>query len=91
MKKKVLFSIIGIALFAVAIGFGINDKKEASLTVKNIEALASHGGIGDETDPGGGYPNCCDEIWVVKYSGGTDTSVSCTTGGNYKCPICCVS
>jgi len=58
MKKKVLFSIIGIALFAVAIGFGINDKKEASLTVKNIEALASHGGMGDETDPG--YTACYD-------------------------------
>ena len=39
MRRKILISIVGIALFAVAIGFGLNN---------NIEALASHGGMGDE-------------------------------------------
>lgn len=37
-------------------------------------------------------PKLCDEIWIVSYSGsvGTNTSVTvtCTTGGDFKCPIC---
>ena len=40
MKKKVLFSIVGIALFAMAIGFGLNNKQEEEIEVKNVEALA---------------------------------------------------
>ena len=41
MKKKVLFSIVGIALFAVAIGLSLNNTQEDNLKVKNIEALAA--------------------------------------------------
>ena len=44
MKKKVLFSIIGIALFAVAIGFSFNDKQATNLESKNIEALEASAG-----------------------------------------------
>jgi len=49
MKRKILFSIAGIALFAVAIGFGLKDNQEENLKVKNIEALAGfshHEGLG---------------------------------------------
>ena len=95
MKKKVLISIATVAFFGLAIASNLNKKKESDLLVKNIEALAGdEDHLKDEDDSngdGGGYPYCCDEIWTVEYSGGTDTSVSCTTGGNYKCPICCVS
>jgi len=75
MKIKVLFLIVGIALFAVAIGFGINDKKEASLTVKNIEALASHGGMGLS---GGCSGNCDGDECKKRY----DTMVE---SGQYYC------
>jgi len=41
MKRKVLISIVGIALFAVVIGFGFHEnQQEENLKVKNIEALA---------------------------------------------------
>ena len=84
MKKKVLFSIIGIALFAVAIGFGINDKKEASLTVKNIEALASHGGMGDETK----YECVCEGNWFTGYECNASldaTNSDCAPSGTQNC------
>lgn len=54
MKKKVLFSIIGIALFAVAIGFGLKDKQEANPESKNIEALEASAGY---------CPNGCLAEW----------------------------
>ena len=78
MKKKVLFSILGIALFAVVIGFGVNDRQEENLEVKNIEALAKQHMK---------YPVCCDDIWSVTYS---TSKISCTTGGGYDCPLCCL-
>ena len=40
MKKKVLFSILGIALFAVVIGFNTYKKSSSDLTIKNIKAIA---------------------------------------------------
>ena len=55
MKKKVLFSIVGIALFAVAIGLSLNNTQENNLKVKNIEALAAgYDHIMDAPDDGGG-------------------------------------
>ena len=35
MKKKVLFSIVGIALFAMAIGFGFSKSKTSNNLKKN--------------------------------------------------------
>jgi len=40
MKKKVLFSIVAVALFAVAMAFNSQNNKNEDLTVKNQEALA---------------------------------------------------
>ena len=41
---------------------------------------------------GEGVPDPCDEIWDVEYSASVGTStggtVTCSTGGEYKCPIC---
>ena len=39
MKRKVLFSIVGIALFAVAIGFNSQKEEPSDIVVKNIEAI----------------------------------------------------
>ena len=39
MKKKVLISIVGIALFAVAIGFGTQREENSDLLIQNREAL----------------------------------------------------
>jgi len=39
MKKKVLISIVGIALFAVAIGFGFNENNRTETVESNIAAL----------------------------------------------------
>jgi hypothetical protein len=86
MKKKII-SFIGLALFVGVVLFNLHMTNQTDdVTLKNIEAVtASASGSG-----GGGWPNCCDEIWTVTYSGGTDTYVECTTGGNYKCPLCCL-
>ena len=65
MKKKVIFSIVGIALFAVAIGFRFNSNQEKTLKIKNIEALA--GSEDHLMDEGGG-------------SGGTTCYDSYSTG-----------
>jgi hypothetical protein len=78
MKRKVLFSIVGIALFAVAFAFSANENQGKNLKAENIEALANAGS--------GGFPGCCDNIWQVTYTIG---NIKCTTGGSYKCPICC--
>jgi len=43
MKKKVLFSIVAVALFAVAIAFNSQNNKNEDLTVKNQEAFAGAG------------------------------------------------
>ena len=56
MKKKVLFSIIGIALFAVAIGFSSNKKMEKSLTAENAKAIEEEKMLG----PCGGVLVCDD-------------------------------
>jgi hypothetical protein len=46
MKRKILFSIVGIALVAVAIGYSLNknqqikNQQQTSLQIKNKEALA---------------------------------------------------
>ena len=36
-----------------------------------------------------GFPELCDNIWVVTYSGGIPSgiTITCTTGGNYQCPL----
>jgi len=39
MKRKVLISIIGIALFAVAIGFSANENNKSEIVKSNIAAL----------------------------------------------------
>jgi len=59
MKKKVLFSIVGIVLFAMAIGFGLNDKQEENLEVKNIEALADVNPLCPDGCHAGGFSCFC--------------------------------
>jgi len=46
MKKKVLFSIVAVALFAVAMALNSQNNKNEDLTVKNQEALANPASIG---------------------------------------------
>jgi|GEM_PF-1643342 len=96
MKKKVLISIVGIALFAVAIGFGFHEnQQEDNLKVKNIEALAhnedclmdaSDGGGGVDTDctcsGGKGAESCSCSSSLASVS--SSCSVSCSTG-YYAC------
>ena len=68
MKKKVLISIVGIALFAVAIGFGLNNTQEDNLKVKNIEALAAgYDHIMDAPDDGGGGSIPCSWACNIDY------------------------
>ena len=45
MKKKVLISIVGIALFAVAIGFGLNNTQEDNLKVKKFKQPPKETGV----------------------------------------------
>jgi len=45
MKKKVLFSIVAVALFAVAMALNSQKDKNEDLTVKNAEAIAGNGVI----------------------------------------------
>ncbi|MFW6096194.1 MAG: NVEALA domain-containing protein [Bacteroidota bacterium] len=95
MKRKILISIIGIALFAVAIGLSLNNTQEDNLKVKNIEALAhnedclmdasdNNGGNDYECSCSGGKGaescSCSSSIASVSSS----CSVSCTSG-YYAC------
>jgi len=60
MKKKVLISIVGIALFAVAIGFGLNNTQEDNLKVKNIETLAGDEDHLKDDSAGGNDGSSCE-------------------------------
>jgi hypothetical protein len=40
MKKKVLFSIVGIALFAIAVAFNTNSKADQQQKDANVEAIS---------------------------------------------------
>jgi len=40
MKKKILFGIVGVALFAVALAFNVQQQEKSDLMLKNVEALA---------------------------------------------------
>jgi hypothetical protein len=65
MKKKVLFSIVAVALFAVAMILKVETSNNCSeLAIKNIEAIAG----GEDSimeDPGDGGGNCNDVILCV--------------------------
>ena len=82
--KKLLLAASGIFL-ATSIYIGVNTHKNINsvgdLLLSNVEALTQTG----EAD-------MCARIWTVTYSGSVGTStgigVSCTTGGEYKCPLC---
>lgn len=53
----------------------------------NIEALAQD----ESLDPGegGGMANACCPIWNVSYTTSwLDVTITCSTGGNYKCKDC---
>jgi hypothetical protein len=74
MKKKVIFLIIGFALFGVAVAFNLNqeDEKESDLVVKNIEALAGdENQLKDEDGGGNSVPQrveCHNLIFYCEYA-----------------------
>jgi hypothetical protein len=84
MKKKALFSIVAIALFAVAMAFNSQKDKNEDLTVKNIEALAFGWAEGLSPDtPAEGNCSC---------SGGEGaTACSCSSGIASVTSSCSVS
>jgi hypothetical protein len=67
MKRKVLFSIIGIALFAVAIGFNVQKNKNSDLVAENINALAQspHEGAKCYMACGGPVPDYYACLWCT--------------------------
>jgi len=77
MKRKVLISFVGIALFAVAIGFGFHENQQVeNLKVKNIEALAAgYDHIMDAPDGSGG-------------NGSIPCSWACTPASGEWCVLC---
>ena len=58
MKKKVLFSIIGIALFAVAIGFGFQENNRSEIIESNIAALQNAEAVGADCLSCNTAPDC---------------------------------
>jgi len=79
--------MIGAALFVGALAFNVQmnfaNKQTSDVALNNIEALTASA----EEDPD--FPGCCENIWTVTYEVGTNTAISCVTGGSYACPICC--
>jgi len=60
MKKKILFSILGVALFAVAIVSSVNIKQN-NLLIQNTEALAKY-----QVYFEGDYAGSCGSPWTNK-------------------------
>jgi uncharacterized alpha/beta hydrolase family protein len=73
MKKKVLFSIVAVALFAVAMAFNSQKDENEDLTVKNIEALAQTVEVGTPCINIDGYqcydecPECGDGLLIIAH------------------------
>lgn len=87
MKKILLFGIASCLFLLVTfinIKLDYNSEKK-DVPLKNLLAMFQAQGES---------AGMCQAIFNVTYSGsvGTDTSVSvsCTTGGNYKCPLCLI-
>lgn len=63
MQKKVLFSIVAVALFGVVIAFNVNQNhdSQSERLVKNVEALATVDGDHDEdnSEESGGCGGGC--------------------------------
>jgi len=71
MKRKILISIAGIVLFAVAIGFSFQNNETKNLTVKNIEAMANvqesaFGCVGDGECGLVGIDNGKETVWPAR-------------------------
>jgi len=73
MKKKVLFSIVAVALFAVAMAFNSQGNETEDLTVKNIEALAQTVEVGTPCVHIDGYqcynecPECGNGLLIIDH------------------------
>jgi hypothetical protein len=77
MKKKALFSIVAIALFAVTMAFNSQKDETKNLTVKNQEALANPASFGVPYAAACANPGACfvpgaeeydwETSWVIIY------------------------
>ncbi len=91
MKKGIL-KVFGVAALAAGMLYNVQvfdaeNGSDISMAALGVMAVANNEGGG-----GGGHANLCDSIWKVTYSGSIGTStgvtVTCESGGPYKCPIC---
>lgn len=81
--RKLFKAMFLIMVIAVVIGWNFNQSKKekqmSELVLANIEALAAEDHAGD-------VANKYCPIWNVTYTESwSGTTVSCTTGGQYKC------